>query len=277
MRFRPAAWLAFVVLAAGAAAATLTLRPPVARAYANGVPAFVTDAAPYCAGCHSSCSRTQLREMSLAHQEAQYMENKHYGPLLRGEGRYASIPEGDRKAILDDVRMVDANTTVALSGLRDVKVSQVVELTVTVHGGGGPLVGVMLVDADYRYQARPLASSGWYVSAAPRVIGPDGTTQTTWQAGRARGLKDNLSFVEIDGITCDLATKTFPTSTVIWQLRAPREPGTYPVVACLLYGTEKSASKGWTELPNGERIPVGGRDAPSGRIMFSAPLLVKVR
>src|SRR5262245_54615224 len=193
MPFRPAAWLALVLLAAGAGAALLALRPPAARAYPNGVPAFVTDVTPYCAGCHSSCNRTQLREMSLPHQEAQYFENKHYGPLLRGEGRYASIPEPERKAILDDVRLVDGNTSVTVSGPRDAKVSSVIELTVTVRGGGGPLVGVMLVDADYRYQARPLPSSGWYVSAAPRVIGPDGNTQTTWQEGRARGLKDNLS------------------------------------------------------------------------------------
>jgi hypothetical protein len=139
------------------------------------------------------------------------------------------------------------------------------------------VIGVALLDADYRYQARPLPSSGWYVNSAPRILGPDGKPQADWLSRRAAGLKDNLSFVTVSGISCDLATKSFAECTITWQVRAPREPGGYPIVACLFYGTEKAAARGWKELPNGDRIPVGGRDAPSGRLLFSVPYTVSVR
>jgi hypothetical protein len=265
---------ALLALVAGATAA---LRPPEARAYANGVPAFVTDLAPYCAGCHSSRDRAELREMALAHQESQLMVNKHYGALERGAGPYGQLSEQERLSILEDVKLVDENTTIEVIGPREAKAGEAIEVTVRVRGGGGPLIGVLLVDADYRYQARPLPSSGWAVIQAPRVIGPDGQDQRDWVQLRAPGLRNNLSFVQVTGVTCDLGAKTFPESRVIWQLRAPREGGNYPIVACLLYGTEKAAARGWRELPNGDRMPVGGPDGPSGRIRFSAPLAVRVR
>ncbi len=215
--------------------------------------------------------------MALAHQEAQYYESKHYGAVERGQGSYGELSQEERRSILEDVKLVDANTAVSLSVSRHAKPGESIEVTVKTRGGGGPVIGVMLVDSDYRYQARPLPSSGWYVLSAPSVIGPDGQRQTAWTSQRASGLKNNLSFVTVDGIRCDLGAKTFSEATITWQLQAPRDPGSYPIVACLLYGTEKAAARGWRELPNGERIPVGGRDAASGRILFSTPAVVSVR
>ena len=37
--------------------------PEPAHAYPNGTEAYVTDAGPFCAGCHSSRQESQLQEM----------------------------------------------------------------------------------------------------------------------------------------------------------------------------------------------------------------------
>src|SRR5262245_6578555 len=70
MRFRIAAVALLVITSLSA----LASRP---HAYPGGTPIFVTNAAPYCAGCHSSVNAQQLREMPAEKSAGMIPENKH--------------------------------------------------------------------------------------------------------------------------------------------------------------------------------------------------------
>ena len=197
--------------------------------------------------------------------------NKHYKALESADKGYKLVPEDKRKAILDLVTWVDANSGVSLKAPTTAKPGQPIEVTVETRGGIGPVVGVFLVDEPLRLQSRPIASDGWYVVGKPKVIGADGKEQTWWLDKRVNE-KKNLSFVLVQA-KADVEKKLLPTTKVIWNLRAPFEPGPYTITAAFLYGTEEPDEMKTGKLEN----PPGGRSGPSGRIAFSDPVTVAVK
>ena len=59
------------------------------------------------------------------------------------------------------------------------------------------------------------------------------------------------------------------------RLRAPSEPGTYPLAAVFLYGTEKGSPHGAVETMRG-KAPRGTYLANAGRVRFSDVLQIAV-
>jgi hypothetical protein len=240
-------------------------------AYPAGPTLFVTDLAPNCATCHSMLKVEYTPERPPDSSTGELPANKHYKALESADKGYKLVPEDKRKAILALVTWVDANSGVSLKAPTTAKPGQTIEVTVETRGGVGPVVGAFLVDLPLRLQARPIASDGWYVVGKPKVIGADGKEQTWWLDKRANE-KKNLSFVLVQA-QADIEKKLLPTTKVIWNLRAPIDPGTYTITAAFLYGTEES-----DEMKTGKMVePPGGRSGPSGRIAFSDPVTVAVK
>src|SRR5690606_31557481 len=106
--------------------------------------------------------------------------NKHYKALETGDRAYKLMPEDKRKALLEQVKWVDDNSSITLNAPTSAKPGQVIQVTVETQGGIGPVVGVYLLDLPLRFQARPLASDGWFIVGKPTVIGPDGKEQSWW-------------------------------------------------------------------------------------------------
>ncbi|HEX9871281.1 MAG TPA: hypothetical protein VGC99_22300 [Candidatus Tectomicrobia bacterium] len=243
----------------------------MAAGYPTGPQLFVTDLAPTCATCHSMLKAEYTPERPANWSTGELPVNKHYKALESADKGYKLVPEDKRKAILDLVTWVDANSSVALKTPTTAKPGQAIEVTVEANGGIGPVVGVFLVDLPLRLQARPIAADGWYVVGKPKVIGADGKEQTWWLDKRANE-KKNLSFVLVQA-KADVEKKMLPTTKVSWTLRAPIDPGTYTITAAFLYGTEEA-----DELKTGKlEEPPGGRSGPSGRIAFSEPVTVTVK
>lgn len=261
-------------IAGGLAAAALLL-PAGAYAYPNGTEAYVTEAGPFCAGCHSSRQESQFREMPKEHAAQQLPEAKHYASIAKGIEPYAKLSEAERTTLVEQLRAVDAATTVTLEVPKEVKAGAPLTATVKVRGGAGPVVGVMLLDADLRYQGRTPAASGWTLTGPPKVTGPDGATQTTWTDKRAPGLGRNINYVMVYGMKGDAVAKTYAEATVAYGLEAPPKPGEYQLAAALLYGTEK-ASPLATVKKVGMNLPLGGFAGASGRILFTELRTVKV-
>jgi hypothetical protein len=86
-------------------------------------------------------------------------------------------PRDKRKALLEVVKWVDDNSSVTLKAPTTAIPGATILVTVETKGGIGPVVGVALVDLPLRFQARPIASDGWYVVKKPTVIGRDGKEQ----------------------------------------------------------------------------------------------------
>jgi hypothetical protein len=242
--------------------------PQRAHAYPNGTEAYVTDAGPFCAGCHSSRQESQLREMPKEHAAQQLADAKHLGQIAKGAPPYAELSPADRSALVEQLRAVDAATTVALDVPKEVKAGAPITATVKAHGGAGPVVGVMLLDTDLRYQARTPAASGWMITAAPNVTGPDGKPQTTFVDKRAAGLPKNINYVMVYGMKGDAVAKTYSDATVAYALQAPAKPGDYTLAAALMYGTEK-ASPLSTVKKTGFNLPLAGFAGASGRVLFT--------
>jgi len=249
---------------------------PSAEAYNGGPLLNVTDLASSCAGCHSSVQKEQLRNAPEALQNSQWVENKHYKQIEAGEGPYKDMSPADRGRLLADVKAMDAAASVVLVGPTSAKPGQEMTVTATVKGGGGPLVGVFLVDTDLRLQTRPVSADGWVIVGAPRITGPDGQVQTRWTDGRAEGLRKNLNSALIFNHKSDLEKKIFPESKVTWTLHAPHEPGIYNLYVAFHYGSEKASLLGSIERA-GTVFPRGGPSGPSGHILFSKPVTVTVR
>ena len=239
-----------------------------ALGYANGALIHVSDLAPACAGCHSSASAEQVRNLPPDFAARQLVDAKHYQAILTGAGAYKDLAAADREKLVEDVKLLDANSMVSLSAPSMAARGQTITVTVSVKGGAGPVVGVALLDSDLRFQARPISSDGWLVVGAPKVIGPDGE-QTKWVDSRAEGLRKNLSYVLVFGVKSDLAAKIFPESKVTWTLRAPQDPGRYTIAAAFMYGTEKASAIGAVPQAAGGFMPRGGGAAPSGHMKFS--------
>src|SRR5205807_873069 len=123
--------------------------------YSGGPVRNVTDLAPTCAGCHSSFTRDQLRNEPEAFATSQIKENKHYKAIEDGIGPYQQMSAADRQKLLADVKAMDENASMALSVPTSLRAGQEVQVTVSVKGGHG-VVGVLLVDTDLRFQARPI-------------------------------------------------------------------------------------------------------------------------
>lgn len=249
---------------------------PSAQGYPNGPVIHVSDMAPACAGCHSSMSADQVRNLPPDFAAKQVVEAKHYQAILSGAGPYKDLSPADREKLVEDVKLVDTNTAVTLTAPGTAARGQNITVTVTVKGGAGPVVGVFLLDNNLRYQSRPVASDGWMVVGAPKVIGPDGAEQTRWVDSRAEGLKKNLSFVLVYGVKSDLAAKSFPESKVTWTLRAPLDPGRYTLAVALQYGTEKASAMGAVPQAGGGFLPRGGGGGASGHIKFSPVATITV-
>jgi len=261
-----AAWVAIAAAAALAGAA---------GAYPGGTPSFQTDVAPFCAGCHSS---TSLEMLAGNHDRAQkeFAERKHISQILSAQKGYASLSETDRKTLVEQIRALDAASTVRIAAPAQVRVGEAFPVTVSVTGGSGPVVGIALVDRAHRWYARPAASAGWLSSAPPQVTGPDGQPQTAWLDKRPADDGREISFVNVTGIESDAATKRWASASVVFTLRAPSEPGTVPLAAAYFYGTEKATVLGYTTNALGWKEPRGGLGGASGRVQFSDVLQIQV-
>ena len=261
---------------ARAAALVVALGSVSAAAYPGGTPTFQTDVAPYCAGCHSSRSAESLAGAG-ERAARELAETKHLARILAGEAGYASLSAPDRAALARQIRALDVASTVALACPEAVSPGSAFEVAVEVTGGGGPVVGVGLVDADHRWWARPAASAGWQVVAPPRVTGPDGAPQDAWLARRPESAGRNLSFVNVTEVASDPARGSFGQARVVFTLRAPDRPGSYPLAAVFLYGTEKSTVLGYTTDAGGNQEVRGGLEGGSGRVLFSPVRRIEVR
>ena len=247
-----------------------------AAAYPGGTPMFQTDVAPYCAACHSSRSAAAF-EGAGERAEQELVERKQITPILAGQKGYESLSAPDREALVQQIRALDAASTVTLRCPDGVPPGALFEVEVDVTGGGGPVVGVGLVDRDQRWWARPAASAGWQVAAEPRITGPDGEAQLEWLSRRPESAGRNLSFVNVTGIASDPARGAFAHAKVVFVLRAPERPGSYPLAAVYFYGTEKSTVLGYTTDAQGRKQVRGGFDGGSGRVLFTPVRRIEVR
>jgi hypothetical protein len=242
-----------------------------AGGYSGGPQVQVTDIMPACAGCHAMIKADYTPERPAEYSTGELPENKHYKAIETGDKGYKLMPEDKRKALLEVVKWVDENSSVTLKAPTTARPGQTIEVTVETKGGIGPNVGVFLLDLPLRFQARPIASDGWYIVGKPTVIGADGKEQSWWLDKRANE-KKNLGFVLVQA-KADVEKKIVPTTKVTWNLRAPVEPGTYTITAGFGYGTEEP-----DEFKGGKLEPApGGSGGPSGRTRFSDTVTVTVK
>ncbi len=252
--------------------------PALAGAYPGGTPAFVTDVAPFCANCHSSVSADQLAGLPEARVQAELAPNKHLVRIreARPDGPYGKLTPAARAALLDGIAKIDAATRVVLVVPAEVGAGQEFEASVEATGGGGPVVGIALVDAAHRLQARPATSVGFLVLAKPVVRGPDGVPQSRFTDGRNPALAPGTTYVNVYDVVADPAAGKFSSVGATWRLRAPAQPGTYPLAAVLLYGTEKGSPHGAVDTLQGKQ-PLGGFGSASGRVRFSDVAQIRVK
>lgn len=246
-------------------------------AYPGGTPNYVTDVAPFCASCHSSISADQMIGVPPARVQGQLVASKHIAKIraAREGSAYASLTEAQREALIRGIEQIDAAASVKLLAPEKLKVGQVFEVTVEATGGGGPVVGIALVDSNQRWQARPAPSAGWRVLDKPRVVGPDGNLQTKFTDRRQSTLSPGVAYVNIEGVSADTLQGRYSRVSVTLRLRAPRESGSYPLGAVFLYGTEKGSPHGAVDTLRG-KAPLGGGGAASGRILFSTIQQIQV-
>ncbi len=266
---------AIIWIAASVAIALAGYPSGSALAYPNGPLRDVTDAATYCAGCHSSVGVEQLRDLPAADARTRTAAVAHIEAIKAGSDNYAKLTPAQRASLIADVEKVDANAKVSIEVPDSVKPGQKFAATVNTQGGSGPVTGIMLLDIDMRDQAREIQGEGFMIDGAPRVIGPDGKAQDQWVSRRFDALARNLNFIVVFGVKADLAANKFSTSSVTWDLVAPPKPGKYTICAAFLYGTEKASPLGRVEM-KGRAMPLGGFDASSGRILFSKVATIDV-
>jgi hypothetical protein len=241
-----------------------------ASAYPGGTPDYVTDVAPFCSSCHSSVSEDQFQGVPPTRSSAEVVANKHLAKIKSAVSGspYAKLSPAERDELIASIQKIDAATTVKMTAPATVKAGQEVEVTVEVHGGAAPVLGIALVDSNQRWQAAPATARGWLVLDKPKIIGPDGNPQTKFTDGRNPALPPGTTYVNVDGISADPEAGKFSTVKATWKLRAPAQAGSAPLAAVLFYGTELSAAHGAVETPYGKQ-PLGGFTGSSGRIKFS--------
>jgi len=247
----------------------------IARAYPGGPLQDVTDAAPYCAGCHSSTDANQLRDMQGPRKQ-QMLSASHISAIKAGQGNYSKLSPEQRNQLAADVEKVDDNAKVSIEVPAVLSRGANFAARVQAQGGSGPVIGIMLLDDDVRNQSRAIEAEGFAIVGAPEVIGPDGKRQEQWEVRRYDDLARNLNFLVVFAIKADLATNQFSTSKVTYNLTAPSKPGRYTMCAGFLYGTEKASPIGRVEI-HGQTQPLGGFSGASGRIRFSELKTIEVR
>ncbi|MBI2204168.1 MAG: hypothetical protein HYU41_10000 [Candidatus Rokubacteria bacterium] len=257
------------------AAVQLTLASH-ALAWSGGPMFDVTDIEAKCAVCHSSVGREQLRLEPPAFAAGQIVANRHYKPIEDGTGPYQSMSPADRQKLLADVKKMDENASVTLSMPESVSAGQEVRITVTAKGGNS-FIGLALMDSDLRRQGRGIQGDGWFFVGPATISGSDGAVQTKWLDRRGANLKKNINSAVIFDQKADLAANKYASGQAIWTVKAPQQPGTYTVVAVMMYGTEKASTAGAVTTPTGAVLPKGGVFGPSGRLLFSKPVSVTVR
>jgi len=258
------------------AVALASALPLVASAYPGGTPSYQTDVAPFCAACHSSRSVDALAGAG-DRAEQEVAESKHIAVILSGQQGYRSLSEPDRLRLAVQIRALDAASTVTLSAASTVEPGQAFQVRVNVTGGAGPVVGVALVDSAHRWYARPAASAGWSVVAPPAITGSDGKPRTDWLEQRPESAGRNLSFVNVTGIASDAVSSRWDAAQVIFTLRAPDRPGSYPLAAAYFYGTEKATLLGYTTDAKGRKQVRGGLSGGSGRLLFTPVQMIQVQ
>ncbi len=261
-------------LLTGALAALLG--PATAGAYPGGTGSYQTDAAPFCAGCHSSRDASALVGAG-ERAEKEVAERKHLSLVLAGKKGYAALSEADRKTLADQIRALDAASAVEVIAPASVKRGQTFEVAVKVTGGAGPVVGVALVDLDHRWYARPISSAGWSVVMPPKITGSDGQPAQQWLEKRPEAAGRNLSYVNIPGIASNSQTGQWDSAQVVFTLRAPEQAGPHPLAAAYFYGTEKSTLLGYTTNAVGWKEVRGGTSGHSGRVLFSPVRQIQVQ
>jgi len=248
--------------------------PLMSSAYPGGTPDYQTNVAPFCASCHSSRSLEMLDGEAAGKQ---LVERKHIALILEGKGGYEALSDVDRQTLVAQIRALDEASTVSLEAPAQVAPGATFRVTVRITGGGGPVVGVALVDRDHRWHARPASAVGWQVTAPPAVTGPDGRAQSRWLEKRPESRDRNLSFVNVTGVASDPAAETWSSAQVTFTLRAPDRPGSYPLAAVYLYGTEKSSVLGYTTNAVGQKSVRGGFGGGSGRVLFTPVQEIRVQ
>jgi hypothetical protein len=246
-----------------------------ASAYPGGTPDFQTDVAPYCASCHASTAEEDLSGLG-ERAAAELALNKHFAAIRAGAGPYAELSEMDRAKLVELLAAVDRNSTIVLEFPAQVAPGETFRVTVKVTGGGGPAVGVGLVDRPHRHYARPTSALGWSVVGAPTVIGPQGP-QTSWLERRPEREGRGITFVNVEGMQSSADEDKWSRAKVVFNLKAPSEPGDYPLVGAYFYGTETGTALSTQAHPERGPWPLGGYSGQSGRIKFSAPALISVK
>ncbi len=251
------------------ALAIAAILPAAANGYPGGTPNYQTNAAPYCSSCHSSRNASALVGAG-ERAEKEVAERKHIALILEGRGKgYAALTENDRKTLAAQIRALDTASTVKLDAPAQVQRGQTFQVTVSVTGGAGPVVGVELVDLDHRWYARPATAVGWEVVMPPQIVDADGQPANSWLEKRPEATGRNITYVNIPGISSSPVTEEWASAEVTFTLRAPDRAGTLPLAAAYLYGTEKSTVLGYTTNAVGRKEVRGGLTGGSGRILFT--------
>jgi hypothetical protein len=255
----------------------LAALPATGWSYSGGTPGYVTDVAPFCASCHASVSEAQFAGVPPQRVQLEQAATKHVALIRTApEGSpYAALTDQQREALIAAVQKIDAASKVKVIAPAVIKAGSVVEVTIEATGGGGPVAGLALVDSGQRWQARPAPSAGWLVIDKPRVLGPDGQPKRRFTDGRNSTLAPGISYVNVYGLRADPSQDKFDTVSATFRLRAPAVPGTYPLAAVFLYGTEKYSPHGGVQTVDG-LDPRGGFAGPGGRVAFSPVLQIKV-
>lgn len=245
--------------------------------YPGGTPDFQTDVAPFCAACHSSTAATDLAGAPGDRADKELAANKHYALVASGSKAYAELSEAQRGQLVELLKAVDANATIEIDFPPQVAPGETFQITVRVAGGGGPVVGVALVDRAHRWYARSASAIGWQVVGAPTVIGPKGSPQSDWLGKRPERFGRGITYVNIGDWKSSAETGDWAKAKVIFTLKAPDKPGDYPLVGAFWFGTEKAIGLSTKANPMYGDQPLGGYTGKSGRVKFSTPHVISVK
>ena len=267
----------FPMSAARAAVMALALLPGIAGAYPGGTPDYQTDVAPFCSSCHSSVEKADLAGAPGDRAEKELAGNKHLALIASGAKPYDALSETDRARLVELIKAVDANSTIEMDFPPQGSPGETFQVTVRVQGGGGPVVGVGLVDRPHRGFARAASSTGGRLPGAPPGIGPDGEPPKKWLARRPERSGRNITYVNIIGWKSDAEGGKWAKGKVIYTITAPEKPGNYPLVGVYWYGTEKATPLSTRANPVWGDQPLGGFTGKSGRVKFSKKNVIIVK
>jgi hypothetical protein len=245
--------------------------------YPGGTPDFQTDVMPFCAACHSSTQESDLALTSGDRATKELAPNKHHAAILAGDKAYGELSKADRAKLVELLNAVDANSKIDLEFPPQVAPGETFQVTLRLTGGAGPVVATGLVDRPHRWFARPASTVGWTIVGAPTVIGPDGSPQNDWLGRRPERYGRNITFVNVTGWKSDATTGSWASGKVIFTLKAPEQPGDYPLVGFFLYGTEKAIPLSTRSDPMYGEQPLGGYAGKSGRVRFTESQVITVK